>query len=113
MRTDVVIEIVVLIEKSTGKNRVIYLSECAPADRALDLYVSESSRRIALYHQHAYDDDVLKARRNQNNMVYPGTTDEKMIFVGHVMNASRHDPATHLEVSRAPLHLKNIPIDEL
>ena len=113
MRSDILIEIVVMIEKATGKNKVVYLSSVAPAEQAMDLFVSETNRQIALYHQEAYEDDTLKARRNQNNMLYPGSTTERMIFVGQVVRALRFDPDLHFEVSRAQLHLKHIPIDEL
>ena len=113
MRTDIMIEIVVMIEKSTGKNKVIYLSSIAPLEQCMDLFVSETSRQIALYHQEAYNDDILKARRNQNNMLYPGSTTERMIFVGHLAHALKFDPDSYIEVSRAQLHLKHIPIDEL
>ena len=113
MHTDVTIEIVVVIEKATGRNRVVYLSNIAPAEQAMDLFVSETSRLIALYHQDAYNDDVLKARRTQNNMLYPGSTTEKMIFVGQVSRTLKYDLDSHIEVSRAQLHLKHIPIDEL
>jgi hypothetical protein len=113
MRTDLTIEIVVLIEKSTGKNRVVYLSDYARAEGALDLFVSESTRRIALCHQDAYDNDTLKARRNQNNMHYPGSDIERMIYVGQLLSSLKCDSTTHIEVSRAQLHLKQIPVDEL
>jgi len=112
MRTDLTIEIVVLIEKATGRNKVVYLSDFAAADGALDLFVSETNRLIALYHQDAYG-DTLKARRNQNNMLYPGSDSERMIFVGQLLNALKFDSTTHIEVSRAQLHLKHIPVDEL
>ena len=113
MRTDIMIEIVVLIEKSTGKNKVAYLSSIAPLEQSMDLFVSETNRQIALYHQDAYNDDTLKARRNQNNMLYPGSTTEKMIFVGQLLHALKLDMSLYIEVSRAQLHLKHIPIDEL
>ncbi len=113
MRIDILIEIVVMIEKSTGKNKVVYLSSIAPPEQSMDLFVSETHRQIALYHQDAYNDDILKARRNQNNMLYPGSATEKMIFVGQLSRTSKLDPAAYIEVSRAQLHLKHIPIDEL
>lgn len=113
MRIDILIEIVVMIEKSTGKNKVVYLSSIAPPEQGMDLFVSETNRHIALYHQDAYNDDILKARRNQNNMLYPGSTTERMIFVGQLVHAMKLDMNLYLEVSRAQLHLKHIPIDEL
>ena len=113
MRTDILIEIVVIVEKATGKNKVVYLSSIATGSQPLDLFVSETNRHIALYHQEAYADDELRNRRARNAMLYPGGEGEKMILVGQVESALNFDPALYFELSRAQLHLKHIPIDEL
>jgi hypothetical protein len=113
MRADITIEIVVVAEKLTGQSRVVYISDCAPADEAMDMFVSDPGKLIALYHQSAYRDDTLRARRHHNAMVYPGKLHEKMILVGQVRGKLIIDHASHIEVSRAQLHLTNIPIDEI
>jgi hypothetical protein len=113
MRADITIEIIVVAEKLTGQSRVVYVSECAPVGEAMEMFVSETGKLIALYHQDAYRNDTLRARRHQNAMVYPGMPHEKMILVGHVRGRLDIDHESHIEVSRAQLHLKNIPIDEI
>lgn len=113
MRADITIEIVVVAEKLTGQSRVVYLCDCAPVDETMDMFVSDPGKLIALYHQDAYRDDTLRARRHQNAMTYPGDLHEKMILVGQVRRTLAIDHASHIEVSRAQLHLKNIPIDEI
>ncbi|CAN5136273.1 hypothetical protein BH11PSE11_BH11PSE11_05130 [soil metagenome] len=111
MRTDLTIEIVVLIEKASGRNQVVYLSNLAEVDPALDLYVSEVNRHIALYHRDGDQDDQQTPRRSQSGLFYPGST-EKMMYVGELRSKLDFDAESHVEVSRAQLHLKNIPIDE-
>lgn len=113
MRADIVIEIIVVAEKLTGQSRVVYISDCAPVDEAMDMFVSDPGKLIALYHQDAYRNDILRARRHQNAMLYPGAPHEKMILVGQVRGKLEIDHASHIEVSRAQLHLTNIPIDEI
>ena len=112
MRHDMKIEIVVLVEKASNQSRVVYFSEFAPADQPMDMYVSETGRLIALYHQEAYGNDTLRTRRDQNCMIYPGSLNEKMVRVGQLYGTLPAD-GSHAEVSRAPLNLKNIPVDEL
>ncbi|MGZ3157576.1 MAG: hypothetical protein ACXU7D_09185 [Burkholderiaceae bacterium] len=113
MRADITIEIVVIAEKMTGQSRVVYISDCARADEAMDMFVSDPGKLIALYHQSAYRDDTLRARRHQNAMVYPGMPNEKMILVGQVRGKLTIDHDSHIEISRAQLHLTDIPIDEV
>ena len=112
MHIDLTIEIVVLEEKSSGDSKVFYCSDFAPVGQSLDLYVSEQECSIALYHPAAYDDPVLKERLSRKAMTYPGRPQEKMVLVGHVHGALPVDPASHVEVSRAHLSLKAIPVDE-
>lgn len=112
MRTDLTIEIVVLEEKNSGDSKVFYCSDFAPVGQALDMYVSEQECSIALYHQAAYADPVLGERHSRKAMSYPGRPAEKMVLVGQVYGALPVDPASHVEVSRAHLKLKAIPVDE-
>lgn len=111
MRTDVMIEIVVIVEKSSGTSKVIYLCDIAPADESMDIYVAELSKSIALYHHDSYD-DARRALRAQRRMTYPGGDGERLILVGQVRRTFAFDPVTHLELSRAQLRLKAIPLDE-
>lgn len=111
MYVDLVIEIVVLAEKASGASKVFYCSDFAPEGQALDMYVSEQERAIALYHPAAYADPVLGERHRRQAMTYPGRPQEKMLLVGQVRGAVVIDDE-HIEVSRAPLHLKSIPVDE-
>lgn len=114
MRTDITIEIVVVAEKSTGQSRVIYISDFAPEGQAMDMFVSDPGKLIALYHQDAYRNDILRTRRHQGNMIYPDhARQEKMILVGQVRRKLDLDLDSHIEISRAMLHLNNIPIDEI
>ena len=111
MHKDVMIEIVVVADKAGGNSKVVYLYEDAPSDDAMDIYVSEVSKSIALYRESSYDRTRLALRNNQQ-MTFPGNPGEKLILVGQVRRTLDYDPATQLEVSRAPLRLKAIPIDE-
>ena len=111
MHIDVMIEIVVVVDKASGNSRVNYLSEIAMADDPLDIYVSETSKAIALYHHSSYD-AARKALRETQAMVYPDPAHEKLILVGQVARSLQLDPVNQLEVSRAPLRLKAIPLDE-
>lgn len=114
MRADLTIEIVVVAERLTGQSRVVYVSDFAPVDQAMEMFVSDPGKLIALYHQDAYRNDILRARRHQNAMVYPGNDlHEKMILVGQVRGKLMIDHDSHIEVSRAQLHLTNIPVDEI
>jgi hypothetical protein len=112
MRQDVTIEIVVILEKPAGLSKVVYCSSVVPAGQTMDLYVSEIKKSIALYHPEAYENDILRTRRAQNSMTYPGTQ-EKMLHVGQVTTSLSLNPQSHMEVCRAQLHLTGIPIDEL
>ena len=111
MHVDVMIEIVVVAEKASGNSRVNYLSEIVSVDYVMDIYVSENSKSIALYHQSSYDARRRTLRDNQE-MTYPDAAREKLILVGQVARSLQIDPVTQLEVSRAPLRLKAIPLDE-
>ncbi|MDP9109446.1 MAG: hypothetical protein M3N23_10310 [Pseudomonadota bacterium] len=110
MRADVMIEIVVVLEKASGHSKVVYVCDIAPADAAMDMFVAESTQAIALYHHSSYD-AARQSMKLQGAMRYPGSG-EKMILVGQVRRYLQLDTATQLEVSRAPLRLKDIPIDE-
>ncbi len=112
MHTDLTIEIIVLVDKESGASKVVYRSDFAPTAQPLDLYVAEKSRAIALYHQAAYADPVLAERLRNASMVYPGQPDERLILVGQLQGDLQPDVLTHVELSRAPLHLKGIPVDE-
>lgn len=113
MRKDLEIDIVVLVEKATGVSKVVYCSDVVQEGQTMDLYVSELNKSIALFHHEAYADPVLQERREQHNMLYPGSkNNEKIILVGQLCGALHLDPGTYIEISRAALHLKNIPIDE-
>ena len=111
MRIDVMIEIVVIVEKSSGNTTVVYLCGIAPADDSMDIYVAETSKSIALYHHDGYD-NARRDLRTRGRMTYPDGKREKLILVGQVRRSLQLDPATHLEVSRAHLRLKAIPLDE-
>jgi hypothetical protein len=111
MHVDVMIEIVVVADKTSGNSRVNYLSDIVSADDAMDIYVSETSKSIALYHHSSYD-AARRLLRDTQQMQYPDATHEKLILVGQVARALQIDAATQLEVSRAPLRLKAIPLDE-
>lgn len=114
MRTDIAIEIVVVAEKSTGVSRVEYISDFLTGDQTMDIFVSDPGKLIALYRPQAYENPLLKTRRAENSMLYPGDgLQEKMILVGQVRGQLIMDLASHIEVSRAHLHLQNIPIDEV
>lgn len=112
MHTDLTIEIIVLVHKQSGESKVVYRSDFAPTDQALDMYVAEQSRAIALYHQAAYADPVLAERLQSKTMSYPGRPNERLILVGQLQGALHPESTTHVELSRAPLHLKAIPVDE-
>ena len=111
MHIDVMIEIVVVVDKASGNSRVNYLSEIAPADDTLDIYVSETSKSIALYHQASYDAE-RRLLRDTQSMRYPDAAREKLILVGQIARNLQIDPINQIEVSRAPLRLKAIPLDE-
>ena len=111
MHIDVMIEIVVVVDKSTGNSRVNYLSEIAAAGDVLDIYVSETSKSIALYHHAGYD-AARRVLRDTQCMTYPDAGREKLILVGQVAHRLQIDAQNQLEVSRAPLRLKAIPLDE-
>lgn len=112
MYTDLIIEVVVLAEKQGGASKIVYRSDFVPVGQTMDLYVSEESRLIALYHHAAYADPVLAERHRTNQMVYPGRAHEKLILVGRVHGTIEGDAQMQVEVSRAPLRLKAIPVDE-
>lgn len=111
MRIDIMIEIVVTVAKSTGDSTVNYLSDIAPIDDSMDIYVAEVSKSIALYHHAGYN-EARRAMRDARQTISPQHPAEKMILVGQVRRALSFDPATHVEVSRAQLRLKDIPLDE-
>ncbi|MEC5215345.1 hypothetical protein RCH09_000275 [Actimicrobium sp. GrIS 1.19] len=111
MRADVMIEIVVVVDKASGHSKVVYLCDIAPAGDSMDLFVAEDSKSIALYHHLRYD-DAGRDRRNRAAMTYPDGRGEKLILVGQVQRALQLDAATQIEVSRAHLRLKAIPVDE-
>ena len=111
MHVDVMIEIVVVADKTSGNSHVNYLSEIVSDDDAIDIYVSETSKSIALYHQSSYK-AARRVLHDTQQMTYPDGAREKLILVGQVARSLQIDPATQLEVSRAPLRLKAIPLDE-
>ena len=112
MRTDVTLEVVVLMAKATKQTHVVYLSDAAPSNNAMELFVSESGQSFALYSQEAYYDATLRKLRNENQLTTPGPSKEKLVLLGSVWGAPTFDSSSHLEISRSTLHLKGVAIDE-
>lgn len=112
VRTDVKIDVVVLAEKSTGKTKVVFESNFAPADQAMDLFASQPGKSFALYHQDAYYDKTLESRRKTNNMLMPGQPTERLILVAGVLGGPSYNQNEYIELSRCTMNLKNVPIDE-
>jgi hypothetical protein len=111
LRADVKIEVVVLVEKATGKTKVVFESSSAPADQAMDFFVSWSGKDFALYHQDAYYDKTLE-NRYKTNMLVPGKPTERLIFVGSVLGGLSYNQNEYIELNRSAIDLKNVPIDE-
>jgi len=106
-----VIEVLLLFEKSSGKEKVVYLFSDAPGDQAMDLFVTASGSTFVLYHLDAYYDDALRQRRNTNNMLLP-KTQERLKFVGEVWNRMPYDMKDYILLGRTTLVSNHILIDE-
>jgi len=112
MRTDLTLEVVILIAKATKRTHVVYLSDAAPSNNAMELFVSESGKLFALYSQEAYYDATLRELRNEDRLTAPGPSREQLVLLGSVWRAPPFDSSSHLEIARSTLHLKDVAVDE-
>ena len=106
-----VIEIYILFEKATGKEKVAYVFSGAPSYQAMELFVTPSGSTAVLYHEDAYYDATLHERRKTNNMFLPKTR-ERHNYVGLDWNSMPYDMKDHILLGKTILASKNIFIDE-
>ena len=106
-----VIDILVLFEKVSGKEKVVYLFSEAPSDQAMELFVTNSGSTFVLYHLDAYYDDTLRQRRNTNNMML-SKTQERLQFVGEVWSKMPYEMKDHILLGKTNLIAQQILIDE-
>ena len=105
------IEILILLEKASGKEKIVYLFQDAPGDQAMELFVTPSGSTYVLYHLDSYYDERLRERRNTNNM-FISRTRERLQLVGEVWNTTPHAMKDHILLGRTTLVAKQILIDE-
>jgi hypothetical protein len=105
------IEILLLFEKLTGKEKVVYLFPGSPGDQAMELFVTASGSTFVLYHLDAYYDDTLRQRRTTNNMLLP-KTQERLKFVRNVWNRMPYNMQDYILLGRTTLDSKQILVDE-
>jgi hypothetical protein len=105
------IEVVFLLEKSSGKEKLVYLFKDAPGDQAMELFVTISGSTFVLYHIDAYYDGKLQQRRNTNNM-FLSKTQERLNFVGEVWCKMPYDMNDYILLGKVTLISDKILIDE-
>jgi hypothetical protein len=106
-----VIDILVLLDKSSGKVNVVYVFPDAPSDQAMELFVTASGSTFVLYHLDSYYDDTLRQRRNTNNMML-SKTQERLQFLGEVWSNVPYEMKNHILLGKTNLMAAQILIDE-
>ena len=106
-----VIEIYVLFEKATGKERIAYVFSGAPGYQAMELFITLSGSTAVLYREDAYYDATLHQRRMTNNMFLPQTK-ERLKYIGDAWSSLQYDMKDYILLGKTTLASKNILIDE-
>jgi hypothetical protein len=101
----------VLIERSTGKTRVLYTSNCTGGNHTVELWCGKETGRGFIYHQDAYYDEKLRKRRNDGNMISPVSPLERLIYVGEIWGAGPVDQNTYFILSKSELAIPIVSVD--
>lgn len=112
MIIDLKIEVVVLFSISKKQIEVVFLSPIAGANQSAELWRSQDSGDYALYHQDAYYNSAIAARRAQGKMSHPKKRNELMLLIGNVWGAPTWSSDDVWELARSGYVLPNVAVDE-
>ena len=113
MNIDTEIDVLVLLDKQSGDNKVVYLSKTAYGDQALSLYVTESGNSFVLYSSDAFYNEKLQNRYEHHNMLHPDNPKERIVLVGSVFRDIPYKKEDYILISRSTLKLANAPFNEI
>lgn len=105
------IEVLLLIEKASGEDKIIYLFTDAPSDQAMELFITTSGSDFVLYHTDIYYDNVMRQRRQSDNMILTSKR-ERLLFVGLVWNDVPINLKDYIILSKSIIPSEKIRIDE-
>lgn len=94
------IETVVLINRSSGENRLIFESPLCSPNHAAELWWEVNSSHYVLFQQDEYYDDTLRNRRNADNMLSPRDPHIRLVYVASVWGLGSFDGTQWLQISR-------------
>lgn len=96
------ITVVVVAEKQSGAQTILFESSLCSIDSAGELWLERDSGCIVLFQPEEYYDQQLRNRRNSNSMVSPNGSG-RLSLLGQVWGVAPYDHATHVELSRSKL----------
>ena len=108
MKVNGIIQSVVLFHKSTFVVRVEFISDLAPANSALDLFADESGENYFLYSQDSYNNEALRAHRNNNNMISPINKSKRLLLIGPVWGAPTYNISEYILISKSDIVLSEV-----
>jgi hypothetical protein len=112
MIIDLKIEVVVLFSISKKQIEVVFLSPIAGPNQSAELWRSQNSGDYALYHQDAYYNGGLAARRAQGKMCHPKKRNELIFLIGNVWGAPTWSSDDTWEIARSESILPDVAVDE-
>ena len=113
MITQLALDVVVLFSKAKSELEVVLVSSIAGASQSAELWRGRDTGAYALYHQDAYYNESLAARRAHGRMHHPQHKSDLMVLIGNVWGARTWSPDDTWEIVRSSIVLPDVCIDEL
>jgi hypothetical protein len=101
----------VLMERSTGKSRILYTSNCTGGNHTAELWCGKETGRGFIYHQDAYYDEKLRKRRQDGNMISTILPLERLIYIGEIWSPMSDDQNTYLILGKSELAIPIVSVD--
>jgi hypothetical protein len=97
------LDVVVLLDPSTGEREMVFVSPAAGTNEASELWWESGTAHYVLYHADEYYDERLRSGREAGQMLSPRDRTRRLVHVGMVYGVLLRE-SRFMEIARARVH---------
>jgi hypothetical protein len=94
------LDVVVLLDSSTGERTTVFVSPVAGTNEASELWWERGTAHYVLYQTDEYYDERLRSRRGAGQMISPRDPTKRLVLVGPVCGVLLREDR-FIEIARA------------
>jgi hypothetical protein len=95
------VDVVVLLDPSTGERDTVFVSTMAGSTTGSELWWEQGTAHFVLYHLDDFYDDRLRSRREAGLMISPRDLTKRLVLVGQVWGVLVLPDDRFVEIARA------------